>query len=83
MGRVPEDFRDILLEIIGRELSANPFPRGKIIKRLHGFRIPTYELRVQVRDQSHRVVYRLEGRRVLIVMIAPRKELDRRLGRMR
>ena len=83
LSAVRPDFRDTLLDVVESELSTNPFPRGKIIKRLQGFRIPTYELRVRGVGENYRVVYRIEGRRVLIIMLPPRSELDRRLSRMR
>ncbi len=75
--------RIALLNAMGRELSVHPFPRGKLIKRLHGFRIPTYEFRISVRQEAYRAVYRIEGRRVLILMIPSRKELDRHLKRLK
>lgn len=81
LSAVRPDFRHTLLDAIESELSTNPFPRGKIIKRLQGFKIPTYELRVRGVGENSRVVYRLEGRRVLIIMLPPRRELDRRLSR--
>lgn len=83
LDQVDPDFRASLLEEIGEYLSSNPFPRGKRIKRLGGFRIPTYELRVQGAGRSHRVVYRIEGRRVFVQMIPPRKLLDRYLRRLK
>jgi mRNA-degrading endonuclease RelE of RelBE toxin-antitoxin system len=72
-----------VIEEIGQHLSANPFPRGKQIKRLSGFRIPTYELRVQGAGRSYRVVYRIEGRRVFVLTVPPRKVLDRYLRRFK
>ncbi len=66
----------------GRHLAANPFPRGKLIKRLRGFRVPTYELRVQSGGRSYRVVCRIEGRRVIVLMIPPRALLERHLRRL-
>ena len=79
---VDASFRRKLLDEIERHLATNPFPRGKLIKRLHGFRVPTYELRVQGGGRSYRVVYRLEGRQVFILMIPPRKLLERYLRRL-
>ena len=75
-------FRRRLLDEIGRHLAANPFPRGKLIKRLRGLRVPTYELRVQSGGRSYRVVYRIEGRRVIVLMIPPRALLERHLRRL-
>ena len=84
------DLRDIapaarpaLLDAIALQLRQNPFPRGKLIKRLKGFRIPTYELRVYASGESYRVVYRIDGRRVVVLMIPPRKLLARYLRRLK
>ena len=79
---VDMSFRRQLLDEIGRHLEANPFPRGKVIKRLRGFRVPTYELRVQGGGRSYRVVYRIDGRRVVVLMIPPRALLERHLRRL-
>jgi mRNA-degrading endonuclease RelE of RelBE toxin-antitoxin system len=80
---VSDDVRDRLLDVIDRELSRNPFPRATLIKRLHGFRVPTYELRIRRGTGSYRVVYRIEGRRVLILLIPPRRELERHMRRLK
>lgn len=80
---VDSSFRPRLLDELARQLGANPFPRGKLIKRLHGFRVPTYELRVQGGGRSYRVVYRIEGRRVIVLMLPPRKLLERYLRKLR
>lgn len=80
---VDASFRRQLVDEIERHLGANPFPRGKLIKRLRGFRVPTYELRVAGGGRSYRVVYRIEGRRVIVLMIPPRKLLERYLRRLR
>ena len=80
---VDQAFRHKLLRVTEAQLGANPFPRGKLIKRLQGFRIPTYELRVRGARETYRVVYRIEGRRVVILMIPPRKLLERCLRRLK
>ena len=84
------DLRDVhatvrqqLLDAIERQLAHNPFPRGKLIKRLKGFRIPTYELRIYAASENYRVVYRLDGRRVVVLMIPPRKLLERYVRRLK
>lgn len=79
---VEVSFRRQLLDGIERHLAANPFPRGKLIKRLRGFRVPTHELRVQSRGRGYRVVYRIECRRVVVLMIPPRALLERHLRRL-
>lgn len=75
--------RTAVLDAIALHLQQNPFPRGKLIKRLKGFRIPTYELRVYASGDSYRVVYRIDGRRVVVLMVPPRKLLERYLRRMK
>jgi mRNA-degrading endonuclease RelE of RelBE toxin-antitoxin system len=76
-------FRRRVLDEMGRHLGANPFPRGKLIKRLQGFSLPTYELRVQGGGRGYRVVCRIEGRRVIVLMVPPRKLLERYLRKLR
>lgn len=83
LADVPAEARGRLLDVIARELSRNPFPRTRLIKRLHGFRTPTYELRIRRGDDNYRVVYRIEGRRVLILLVPPRRELDRHMRRVK
>lgn len=83
LDNVESTFRAQLLDEMEQHLSANPFPRGKHIKRLSGFRTPTYELRVQSSGRSYRLVYRIEGRRVIVLMVPPRKLLDRYLRRLK
>jgi len=81
VDQAPDERVDVEVSF-GRHLTANPFPRGKLIKRLRGFRVPTYELRVQSGGRSYRVVYRIEGRRVIVLMIPPRALLERHLRRL-
>ena len=83
LDAVPANSEAKLLTAIERHLCSNPFPRGKLIKRLRGFRIPTYELRVRVSGISYRIVYRIDGQRVVVLMIPPRKLLDRYLKRLK
>ncbi len=80
---VPLAARHRLVEAIARHLQNNPFPRGKLIKPLRGFRIPTYELRVAAAGERYRVVYRIDGRRVVVLMVPPRKLLARYLKRLK
>lgn len=82
LEKVASELRPLLLREIKANLEKAPFPRGKILKKLHGFRIPTYELKIIHGGLSYRVVYRIEGHKVLILMIPPRKELKRRLKKL-
>ena len=83
LGDLAPAARVALLDAVARHLQQNPFPRGKLIKRLKGFGLPTYELRVYTAGQSYRVVYRIDGRRIVVLMIPPRKLLQRYLRRLR
>ena len=59
-----------------RELTHDPSPRGDTVKRLIGFPVPTYRLRIG----DYRAVFRVGERQVRILRIIHRSELDRALG---
>lgn len=69
----PEVARRILRKIL--ELQESPAPRGDTIKRLTGFQRPYFRLRVG----DWRVVFRLEGAAVFILLVTHHSELDREL----
>lgn len=53
-----------------------PFPHpklGKKLKKLRGFKIPTYRLRVG----KDRILYRVENQQIIVLKIVPRDELER------
>jgi mRNA-degrading endonuclease RelE of RelBE toxin-antitoxin system len=59
-----------------RILTQDPSPRGDTVKRLLGFTIPTYRLRIG----DYRAVFRVGGELVDILRVIHRSELDRALG---
>lgn len=63
-----------------QRLTNNPFPSsitGKTIKKLE-IKGPTYRLRVG----EHRVIYRIEIQKIIVLRIIHRKELERELKRL-
>jgi len=62
-----------------RELTQDPSPRGDTVKRLVGFSEPTYRLR----SGDYRAVFRVEDKRVRILRVVHRSELERALGDLR
>ena len=56
-------------------LEAAPFPKGDTIKKLKGARISLYRLRVG----DFRVVYHIDGRRIAVLFIVDRKNLEKKL----
>jgi len=63
----------ILEEI--KELQKFPFPKGNIIKKLKSTKVPLYRLRAG----DFRVVYHVDGRKVVVFFIVNRKDLRRKL----
>ena len=58
-----------------RELESDPSPRGDTVKRLVGFQIPTYRLRIG----DYRAVFRVHEMRVRVLRVIHRSELGRAL----
>ena len=54
-------------------LEENPFPKGKLIKKIRGKKSVFYRLRVGKR----RVFYFLEGRKVVILKVIDKKDADK------
>jgi mRNA-degrading endonuclease RelE of RelBE toxin-antitoxin system len=70
--------RAFIIKKIGIELVANPFPRGKTIKKIQGFELALYRLRVNA-SQSYRVFYQIQGKSIIIIRVVPKKEADKTL----
>lgn len=60
-------------------LHSDPVPKGKKVKQLSGFDPPLYRLRVG----DYRVVYRVEGERVVVLAVMHRSELEAALSSLR
>lgn len=58
-----------------KNLEVSPFPRGDIIKKLKGAKIPLYRLRIG----DFRVVYHIDARNIAVLFIADRKDLEKKL----
>ncbi len=54
-------------------LEANPFPRGKLIKKIKGTSSDYYRLRVD----KYRVFYFIEGNKVIILRVLSKKDAGR------
>jgi len=54
-------------------LEENPFPKGKLIKKIRGKKSVFYRLRVG----KYRVFYFLEGRTVVILKVIDKKDADK------
>ncbi|MGH7274352.1 MAG: type II toxin-antitoxin system RelE family toxin [Nitrospiria bacterium] len=54
-------------------LKGNPFPRGKLIKKIKGKRSTFYRLRVD----KYRVFYSIEGPNVVILKVISKKDADK------
>jgi mRNA interferase RelE/StbE len=59
-------------------LRENPFPRGKLIKRIKGKRTPFYRLRVD----TFRIFYEIHPKKVVILRIIGKKVADRFIKRL-
>lgn len=73
-----DGFSDAVCTKIVRALQVlheNPFPRGKIIKKIRGTDADYYRLRVD----KYRVFYMIEGGRVVILHILHKKDVGRYL----
>ena len=57
-------------------LSTDPIPHGTTIKRLRGFTTPTFRLRVG----DYRIVFLLEGDKIVVLRIIHRRDLERALA---
>lgn len=54
-------------------LKENPFPRGKLIKKLKGTHQNYYRLRMD----KYRVFYMIQGNKVIILRIISKKDTDK------
>jgi mRNA interferase RelE/StbE len=58
-------------------LEENPFPRGKLIKKIKGKKTPFYRLRID----KFRVFYEIQPMKIVILRIISKKEADRFIKR--
>ena len=67
MGMVTKVFSDL------RILEDNPFPRGKLIKKIKGKKTSFYRLRMD----KFRVFFEIQHMKIVILRIISKKEADR------
>jgi mRNA interferase RelE/StbE len=67
MGMVTKVLSDL------RTLEDNPFPRGKLIKKIKGKKTSFYRLRID----KFRVFYEIQRMKIIILRIISKKEADR------
>ena len=75
-GKDLDSFSDSVCEKLVRALRTlkdNPFPRGKLIKKIRGTNAVYYRIRVD----KYRVFYMLEGNRAVILRILSKKDVER------
>ena len=78
------DLDDLELETVTKVLSdlkileGNPFPRGKLIKKVKGKKTPFYRLRID----KFRVFYEIQSNKIIILRIISKKEADRFIKRL-
>ncbi len=58
-----------------KRLETAPFPRGNTVKKLKGAKISLYRLRVG----DFRVIYHIDDRKIVILFIVDRKDLEKKL----
>jgi len=78
------DLNELELGIVTKVLSDikilddNPFPRGKLIKKIKGKKSPFYRLRID----KFRVFYEIQPMKIVILRIISKKEADRFIKRL-
>lgn len=72
LDAIPDDEADNILKACLR-LERNPFPEGKHIKKLRGFR-DLYRLRVG----DYRVIFKWEGNTVTVIRLLTRQDFGKR-----
>jgi len=58
-----------------KSLGTFPFPRGDTVKKLKGTKITLYRLRVG----DFRVVYHIDDRKLVVLFVVDRKDLEKKL----
>jgi mRNA interferase RelE/StbE len=66
----------VLLDI--KILEENPFPRGKLIKKIKGKKSPLYRLRID----KFGVFFEIQPMKIVILRIISKKEADRYIKRL-
>jgi mRNA interferase RelE/StbE len=78
------DLDDLEIEVVTKVLSnfkileENPFPRGKLIKKIKGKKTSFYRLRID----KFRVFYEVQHMKIVILRIISKKEADRYIKKL-
>ena len=72
MGVVTKVLSDLRL------LEENPFPRGKLIKKIKGKRTSFYRLRID----KYRIFYEIKHLKIVVLRIISKKEADRYIKKL-
>jgi mRNA interferase RelE/StbE len=59
-------------------LKENPFPRGKLIKKIKGKKTPFYRLRID----KFRIFFEIQPMKIVVLRIISKKEADRYIKRL-
>jgi mRNA interferase RelE/StbE len=78
------DLNDLEIEVVKKVFSdlkileENPFPRGKLIKKIKGKKTSFYRLRID----KFRVFYEVQHMKIIILRIISKKEVDRYIKKL-
>jgi len=78
------DLDDLEIEVVTKVLSdlkileENPFPRGKVIKKIKGKKTAFYRLRID----KFRVFFEIQRLRIVILRVLSKQEADRYIKRL-
>jgi len=78
------DLNDLEIEVLKKVFSdlkileENPFPRGKLIKKIKGKKTFFYRLRID----KFRVFYEIQHMKIIILRIISKKEADRYIKKL-
>ncbi len=74
----PKSDQQFIVGKLGTDLTTNPQPRGKTIKKIKGKKYDLYRLRINA-SQADRAFFRIEDDQVIIYRIVPKKDADKTL----
>jgi len=78
------DLNDLEIEVVKKVFSdlkileENPFPRGKLIKKIKGKKTSFYRLRID----KFRVFYEVQHMKIIVLRIISKKEADRYIKKL-
>ena len=78
------DLNDLEIEVVTKAFSdlkileENPFPRGKLIRKIKGKKTSFYRLRID----KFRVFYEIQHMKIIILRVISKKEADRYIKKL-